>query len=226
MKNFNHNLVSLPKLERIDGEIRRYKTPTGNLYPSVTTVLSALDDKSSIEKWKNRIGIEEANKITARSAKRGTQVHKLCEDLVLNRSLDLKSEMPFNKHLFSQIRSVLELYVDNIRGSELLLYSDKLKIAGTCDLIAEYNNKLSIIDFKTSIKNKKKEWIENYFLQTALYSYMFYEMTGILHSQLVIIIAVEEETQAQVFVEPIKSYIPKAVDMCKTYHKQMGLQIS
>jgi len=120
--------------------------------------------------------------------------------------------------MYRQLERKLKANVNEIRGSELFLYSDKLKIAGACDLIANYADKTSIIDFKTSGKNKKKEWIEGYFLQATLYSYMFWERTGIFHNQIVIMIAVEEETEAQIFIEKASNYITKAQKLCNDFH--------
>jgi len=215
---FDHNLIELPRLERIDGAIRQYKTPTGLLYPSVTTVIGAASDKSGLDDWRRAVGEEEANRVSTRAARRGTEVHRLCEDLVLNRPVDLRREMPFNVQMYRQLEQKLKENVTNIRGSELFLYSDKLKVAGACDLIADYAGKPSIIDFKTSGKNKRKEWIEGYFLQATMYSYMFWERTGILHPQLVIMIAVEEENKAQIFIESATNYLAKAKQICEQFH--------
>jgi len=217
---FNLDLIELPRLERIDGEIRQYRTPAGLLYPSVTTVLGAASDKSGLDNWRKAVGEEEANRVSARAARRGTAVHSLCEKLVLNEDIDLRREMPLNVHMYRQLERELRAHCDNIRGSELFLYSDKLRVAGACDLIADWDGKRSIIDFKTSGKNKKKEWIEGYFLQATLYSYMFWERTGILHSQIVICISVEEENEAQVFVENATNYLAKAKKICDSFHNK------
>ena len=112
---FKHDLIELPRLERIDGAIRLYKTPTGALYPSVTTVIGAAADKSGLDDWIKAIGQEEANKISARAARRGTEVHRLCEDLILNRPIDLRREMPFNVHMYRQLEQKLKENVDNVR---------------------------------------------------------------------------------------------------------------
>lgn len=221
---FHHDLIELPRLERIDSPAgRRYRTPSGVLYPSVTTVIGHCSDKSGLEEWKKRVGEEEAAKVSARAARRGTEVHRLCEDLVLNRPIDLRREMPINAQMFGQIRRELEADMTDVRGSELFLYSDRLKVAGACDLIASYRNKKSIIDFKTSTSMKSWEWIHGYFIQTSLYSFMFWERTGIYHGQLVVVIAVESETNAQVFIESASDWINKAQDMCKRYHSEVNL---
>jgi hypothetical protein len=221
MKKFNHDLITyLPVLERVDGEIRTYVTPEGIHYPSVTTILGKTLDKSGLDEWRNRVGDEEADRVTKRSAKRGTEVHRLCEDLILNREINLRREMPLNRMMFQQLQKVLEESVDHIRGSELFLYSDHLKVAGACDLIASYNDVKSIIDFKTSKSPKPREWIDGYFLQTALYSYMFWERTKIKHSQLVVLIAVEEGDHAQVFIENVDDWIHKAKKCSQAFHEQ------
>lgn len=219
---FNVDLIELPKLVRIDGEQRYYETPTGQKYPSVTTVLDKTSDKSALIAWRKRVGEEEANRVSKRATTRGTAVHLLCEKLVLNEEIDLTKEMPFNVQMFRQLEGFLKENVNNIRGSESSLFSHKLKVAGSCDLIANYKNYAAIIDFKTSNKTKRKDWIENYFLQCAMYSYMFWEMTQLYHPKLVVAIAIEEEDQPQIFEEDVNNWIDKAKDRCKTYHNMFA----
>ena len=215
---FKNDLIELPKLVRIDGEARHYETPDGKRYPSVTTVLSAMQDKTHLIKWRERVGEEAAAKKTAQSARRGTATHLLCEKLVLNEPIDLKDEMPLSVHLFGQLKDYLVEHVDDIRSSEGALFSHKLRVAGSVDLIASHDGEPAIVDFKTSYKNKRKDWIENYFMQTALYSYMLYEMTGLYHPKLVVAIAIEEESKPQIFIEHVKDWIGKAQDTCEKYH--------
>ena len=202
--------------EEIDG-IRHYVTPNGS-YPSVTTVLGKMLDKSGLDDWRARVGDEEADRVSRLAATRGTNIHNMCENYVRGEDVDVS--MPFNEYMFNQIKNVLDEHVDDIVGCELTLVSDELKIAGSCDLIALYDGKLSIIDYKTSSKNKMKGWIESYFLQTVLYSYMLWEMTGMMAKQCVIIIAVEEESEAQVFIVKPREYLEKAAALCRAYHHQ------
>ena len=216
---FRHDLIELPKLVRIDGEQRYYETPTGQKYPSVTTVLDKTSDKSALIKWRKRVGEEEANRVSRRATSRGTSVHTLCEKLVLNEEFDLSKEMPTSVAMYRQLEGFLNANVNDIRCSEGSLYSHKLKIAGSVDLIASYQGKPAIIDFKTSIRPKKKEWIENYFLQTSMYSFMFWEMTKIHHPLIVIAIAVEEDTMPQIFVDSAANWIDKARARCARYHE-------
>jgi genome maintenance exonuclease 1 len=200
--------------EEING-IRHYVTPNGS-YPSVTTALGAMMDKTALTEWRKRVGDEEADRVSRLAAARGTNIHTMCENYIRGQDVDVS--MPFNVTMFNQIKKVLDEHVDNIVGCELTLVSDELKIAGSCDLIALYDGKLSIIDYKTSSKNKLKSWIESYFLQTALYAYMLWEMTGMLAQQCVVIIAVEEESVPQVFIVKPREYLEKAAALCRAYH--------
>lgn len=217
---FNHNIIQLPKLNRVDSESgpRLYKNPDGNSYPSVTSVIGHQSDTSGLDAWRKRVGEKEADRVTNRSARRGTAVHSLCEKLILNQTIDYRKEMPINSFMFQQIKKHLVKRVDNILGCESMLYSDKLMTAGTADLIAEWDKKKAIIDFKTSAKSKKLEWIDNYFIQTAFYGYMFWERTGIICPKLVVIIALEEESEAQVYEDNINNWIDKAFDVSRKFH--------
>lgn len=217
---FNVDLIELPKLVRIDGDIRTYLTPTGEKYPSVTTVLSKTKDMTHLNAWRDRIGHEAADKITRQAGSRGTATHLLCEKLVLNEPIDLSKEMPLSVHLFKQLEKFLVENVNSIRVSEGQLFSHTLKVAGSVDLIANYRNHAAIIDFKTSRAYKRLDWIEDYFMQAALYSFMFWEMTQIYHPKLVIAIAVEEENAPQIFEQDVNDWIDKAKNRCKQYHRE------
>jgi genome maintenance exonuclease 1 len=216
-KEFDLDLIDFETLTRIDGPTRLYETPTGQRYPSVTTVLGKMTDKTALNEWKKRVGEEEAARVSARAASRGTNIHTMCEKYVLGEEVD--TSMPHNMVIFKQIKDVLDEHVTTVYGTECTLFSHHLKIAGTCDLIAKFDNKLAIIDYKTSTRLKRKDWIESYFLQASLYSYMLWEMTGIGAKDIVVIIGVDDELQAQTFNEKSSNYLEKAADMVKSYHK-------
>ena len=217
-KDFHLNLLDFHNLNRIDGETARlYETPTGERYPSVTTVLGKMSDKTALNEWRKRVGEEEANRVSARASTRGTNIHNMCEKYILGQEID--TSLPHNMMIFRQIKMILDDKVDNIIATECTLFSHHLKIAGTCDLIADYDGRLSIVDYKTSTKRKRKDWIEGYFLQCSLYAYMLWEMTGIAVKDIVVIIGVDDDIDAQVFVEKPSNYIEKAADMVKSYHK-------
>ena len=217
---FDLNLVDIPSLQRIDGEVRHYVTPEGNHYPSVTTVLSAMADKTVLDVWRARVGDEEAYRVTNRSSRRGTAVHEMLEKYVLNQNIDFKKEMPLNKMMFRQIQSLLDNNVKTIYSSEGTLYSDTLKVAGSVDLVSDWCGVPAIVDFKTSAKAKQRDWIRDYFCQVALYSFMWWERTGMLHNKIVILIACEEEREAQVFEGWATEWLQDVKSLCKTYHER------
>ena len=210
---FNHvNVGELPTVttETIDRK-RFYVTPEGNKYPSITTVLGVRKNKELFE-WRQKVGEEVAGYIARTAAQKGTKVHHMCEDYLNNDFDEEKHKKNFFPYcLFTQLKSVLK-NVDNIHFQEAGLYSDKYGIAGRVDCIAEYNGKLSIIDFKTSRKFKKREWIKSYFMQTAGYAVMFEERTGIPVSQLVILMAVDGD-QPLVFVEKRDDHIHDLIEV-------------
>ena len=183
---------------------RKYFTESGAAYPSVTTVLSVLS-RDSIREWRQRVGAEEANKISRQASTRGTKIHTLCEDILNNKEVDISKMSLLDKEMFDNFRPLLDR-IDNIHGQEIALFSDHLRLAGRVDCIAEFDGKLSIIDFKTAKKPKRKEWIENYFAQAAGYAIMYEERTGIPINRSAILIAVEGD-EPQVFVETRDNYV-------------------
>lgn len=219
-KEFNLDLLEFATLQRIDGPTRLYETPTGEKYPSVTAVLGKMSDKSALEAWKKRVGEVEAARVSSRASTRGTNVHTMCEKYILGEEID--TSIPNNNLIFRQIKMILDDKVDTVYATECTLYSHHLKIAGTCDLVAMYDGRLAIIDYKTSAKLKRKEWIEGYFLQASLYAYMLWEMTGIAAKDIVVIIGVDDSLDAQTFVERPRNYIEKAADLVRSYHQMYG----
>ena len=215
---FNHvdHGIELPKLTRQTTESgRKYFTPDGNAYPSITTVLSILS-KQAIMEWRKRVGEEEANKISRQAAGRGTAVHKLAEDY-LDNAEDWKGKaMPANVASFMDIKPILDKSINNIWMQETFLYSDKLKCAGQVDCIAEFDGELSIIDFKTSRRVKKKEDITSYFIQMFFYAAAFLERTGIPIKQGVIIMSVDGN-EPLVFKIPVFDYMDHFLSVRKKY---------
>lgn len=188
MKTFSY--ASLPftlqkiKTENIDGK-RYYITPEGNKYPSVTTFLSSFS-KPRLEEWIKRVGKEEAEKKSKKAAQIGEQVHSLIEQYISNKNIYKLGVFPTILSYFNNIKEEIN-NIDNIHFIEAALYSDRLKLGGRTDVIGEYKNKLSIIDFKTSEKEKDENWIEDYFLQTTAYAEMYKDLTKIHVPQIVII---------------------------------------
>ena len=214
-KEFKHTLVPQISLttQTINGQ-RYYVLPDGvTKLKSVTTILSEKLDKTALLEWRKRVGEEEANRISAQSTRRGNSIHKIAERYVLNEENIYQNEMPVNVESFQPIKSALDDHVDNILGVELPLCSKALGCAGRTDLVAEYDGKVSIIDFKTSKKLKKEEWIESYFLQSTVYSMMFERIYSIAVPQIVIILTVDNEKTPQTFVMERSRYVNKVIEL-------------
>ena len=226
---YNHDIVSIDKLKTLNTDKgRRYQTPDGTLYPSVTTIL-ALKNKPFINAWRKRVGAKEADKISRQSAARGTSIHKLVEHRLLNESskeeAGRKTLNPLNEEMYSVMVEML-FKIDNIRGIETKLYSDHLRLAGQPDCIAEYKGKLSVIDFKTSKKRKTRSHCYNYFMQCSAYAIMFEERTGIPVDQTVILMAQEDDGPA-IWVEKRDEFVPKLLEARDVYEKEaLGLENS
>ena len=207
--------------ETINGK-RFYKTPEGLLYPSVTTITSQ-HGKDKILEWRKRVGEEEANRISTKASNRGTKVHKICENYLNNEEdyartnpAHIHKTMPDTIAMFKSLQPLLDEHVNNIHALEIPLYSHHLRVAGRVDCIAEYDGKLSIIDFKTSGKLKEESWIKGYFMQCSAYAVMYEERTGIPVSQIVIMIAVESE-HPQVFIKKRNDYIKDFISYREAY---------
>jgi genome maintenance exonuclease 1 len=201
----NHG-IELPHITRkTTPEGRRYFTPTGEAYPSVTTVLGILS-RASIAAWRKRVGPEVANKISSQAARRGTAVHKICENYIDNKEDWKEGVQPANMYMFNTMRNVIDKKINNIWFQEAFLYSDELETAGQVDCIAEYDGKLSIIDFKTSRKIKKVEHVQNYFMQVSFYAKAFEERTGIKCERGVVLIGVDD-AEPQEFIIDTTEYL-------------------
>ena len=198
------NLYEHNELESttVEGK-RQYVTPDGT-FPSITTVLGRKKAKA-IKQWRERVGAEQANKITTQASRRGTNMHKVVENYLDNYEDYFEKALPHVKELFSTIQPVIDQNISLIHGIEVPLWSKHLGVAGRCDCIGVWDNELAIIDWKTSNKQKKEEWVEDYFLQATAYSIMYEERTKQPVGKAVIVIAVEGD-QPQVFVKRTKNY--------------------
>jgi len=140
-------------------------------------------------------------------------VHKTAKRYVLNEKDIYKDQMPSNVETLQPIKLALDEHVDNIMGIELPLYSKALGCAGRTDLIAEYDGVVSIIDYKTSRKEKKLEWIESYIIQTTIYAMMFERMYRIAVPQIAIIVSVDNEKTPQTFVLERDLYVDRVLKL-------------
>ena len=185
-------------------------------YPSISTICS-FRNRKSIAEWRARVGAEEANKISKRATTAGTTVHSMIEDY-LNNELDIGkyADKHLAKILFTQAKQMLAR-INNIHFQEAPLYSHEFAIAGRVDCIAEFDGKLSIIDFKTSSKEKKEEWIEGYLVQETGYAKMYEERSGIKVEQIVTLITCQTG-DTQVFIKNPDDYVPLLKDYIAEYN--------
>jgi genome maintenance exonuclease 1 len=209
---FQHKLLKGFKLERTEIDDQRYyKTPSG-LFKSVTTILSEKIDKPYLKEWKERVGEEEAKRVSTKATIRGTAVHSLVEKYLSNDPKYKQGSMPSHYVMFKSIMHYFD-DIDEIYGLELQLYSSILKAAGTADIIAKYKGKMSILDIKTSKRIKTLEDIEDYFYQTSAYSMMIEELYGLTIERLVIIMGIDNENSGIVIEQDASDWKQKTIEL-------------
>ena len=222
---FTHRTDITPiemEAKMLDGQ-RLYFTPEGNKYPSVTTVISNNAKKAkAIAKWRQFVGEEKANNITKRSTTRGTNFHSIVEDYINNElDLDKYKDSPLPVLMFQHSKDIID-NINNILLQEAALYSDHLELAGRVDCIAEYNGLLSIIDFKTSAKEKKEAYLYDYFVQETAYACMLLERYKLRVKQLVTIVSCEDG-ETQVVIRPLKKeYLASLFKYIDEYQNKHG----
>jgi genome maintenance exonuclease 1 len=210
--------VQLPDLQAKtfpDGK-RYYTTPDGHKLPSVTTVIGA-KKKEAIAKWRARVGEAEANRVSRLASGRGTNVHTLCEKYLNNDPKYLLGSMPDALEMFKSLKPLLHR-INNIHFQECALWSVGLGLAGRVDVIGEFDGVLSVIDFKTSKKVKKKEDIDDYFAQCVAYACMYEELVGQGIEQIVIIMAVQD-SEPLLFVEKTEDHLNNLLGFIKFYRE-------
>lgn len=213
-QNKAESILSLARnvTDRTDNSGRVYLVE-GEAYPSVTTV-TGFEKSKFFAEWRRK-NPKEAKRVT----QRGTKLHAVIESY-LNNNLDSEA-IPFDiMDLFLVLKDEIDK-IDNICVQELPLWSKTMKLAGRVDCIAEYDGQLSIIDFKGSTKLKKKEEIDNYFMQATAYAIMWQELTGERVDKIVILIATETG-EAQVFVESPLKYVKSLYQTIQNYRASHG----
>ena len=224
MPVFQHEKVdikesNLKQINRKSGRV--YMDEEGNEYPSITSVLSILN-KEGIMKWRERVGAEEANRISRQAVQKGNQVHDLLEMYVNNTyrpaARGQGDPLPHIMELFYNIHPIIDQNLSKVYATEQRLHSKHLKVAGTADCIGVWKGKNSIIDWKTSNKWKKKEWVTNYFMQTAGYAIMWEELTGMPITQLVVCIAGDQGPQ--IFIEHRDNWDKELIETIDKYNRR------
>ena len=188
MKQFNYDLLENRKKELIQDNRktgRVYHSPDGT-FPSITNLLFEMISKKGIQEWEEKIGKEAAQKIKTKASRRGTRVHGYLEKYLAGDENYLEKAPPDHMELVKLAIPQIDEKIDNIRGIELGMWSDGLRVARTTDLVADYEGELAIIDWKTATYIKKEEYILTYILQGTAYCSMLYEMYGLLPKKVVI----------------------------------------
>ena len=235
---FTHVPVELTEMTAVTTDTgRQYETPEGITLPSITTVLSILS-RDSIAKWRARVGEKEANRVSYRASTRGTAVHEICEQYVNNdpdydkyMAMDIDTgEQKLTKRTpdlidsFLKIKPILDERLSVVHAQEAPLYSTHLGVAGRVDCVGVFDGKLSIIDYKTSMKPKRLDWIKNYFMQESAYSIMWEERTGMPITQLVTIISVDNH-EPQVFIEHRDNWVRPLRDTIAQYNEENSANV-
>ena len=210
--------LPVTKGKKVDGF--RFYDIDGKAYPSVTSVLG-IKKKAELQGWREKIGEDVANWEMGRAARRGKATHLLVEEYLKGKTPSERGVLPLG--LFKLLRPYID-QIDNIHLLETIMYSPKLTIAGQVDCVAEYNGKLSVIDFKTANKERQESWIDNYFLQTTAYAQMYEETFGKSIDQIVILLA-SEDGSVQNFVKEKKDYMTplmKSIDEFYKYYQEQN----
>ena len=217
--NFKHTPVEYNE-ETLDQQNRKsgrvYVDEKGNEYPSITRVLSILN-KDAIMAWRKRVGEEEANRISTKASKRGTKVHGLIEKFIANEEWNVDVNL-LDLQVMKDVTPAISTSLSEVFAIEKKMYSEHLGVAGTVDCVGIWNNKRSIIDWKTSRKWKKKEWISGYFMQSAAYAIMWEERTGMPIKNLVICIAGDEGVQ--IFEEDRDDWTQPLIDTIAEFKRR------
>jgi genome maintenance exonuclease 1 len=229
MRNFQW--VQLPELQfdlqaQTGPSGRLYSTPDGKKYPSITTVLSGYD-KAGLLEWRKRVGTEEAERVSRIASNRGSKLHSLYENYLMNSpnmsQLQMRA-MPDVKTMFAKMRPIIDARMGRVYSIEQPLYSHRLKIAGRVDCIAEWDGILSVIDWKTALRPKQEEYIKSYFMQGTAYCEMYECVTKMPIEQVVIAIAVDYD-EPQIFVKNKRDYLVDLEMQIDEYYRDAGQQL-
>jgi hypothetical protein len=196
---FQHQLLPRQELECQTIDNRHfYSTPTG-LYPSVTTVIDNLKDKTFLTKWRERIGDSAADKIVQESRKHGNAIHQICEEYLLNKKV-WKLSSTNDLASFFKISPLLDKNIEIVYGVELKVWSPTLKTAGTTDAVVKWQGENTILDLKTSRKpvEQRSEKIRLYMLQAVAYSLLVEEQYAMEVPWCCILVLVKDEPEPTV----------------------------
>lgn len=196
------------KLTRDESSGKRlYATPTGHKVPSVTTVLDKTkpeESRAALAAWRKAVGEQKAQAITTEAANRGTRMHKFLEDYVNGITLNESISNPYAQQSLKMAKVVIAqglVNVDEVWGSEVPLYFPEL-YAGTTDCVGVHQGEPAILDFKQTNKPKKREYIDDYFLQLTAYALAHNEVHGTNIRKGVILMCSKDYEYQEFILEP------------------------
>lgn len=226
MTKVSTNLFDITELEHIDLKTvsengqRFYCDDGGRKYPSVTTVVG-LDSREHIKAWRQRVGEEEANKISTMASNRGTKFHALVEDYLRKDKPLIEFDNILQEGMFKAIRPLLDEIVP--LSIEAPLYSDTLRMAGRVDCVGVFEDAMAIIDFKTSSKYKEEKFARPWFLQMTAYAIMVEELTGVAIDEICAIVSIEGANAFQLFVDEPQNYVEELFGLRQRYENLYGI---
>src|SRR6056300_1550578 len=187
---------------------RTYFTTDGD-YPSITTVLGKTANNAWLQAWKDRVGEEEAARISKEATDRGTLVHEYAEKYFNGEDIkpDLLKEKSDVREMTYNLIKAGERGIDEVWAQEIALWSPSLKYAGRVDLVGVWKGIPTIVDFKTSKKKKNVKQIKDYYVQCCGYAFAHNELFGTDIKQIVILITVAAGG-AQIFTGNMQHYLP------------------
>jgi len=225
---YNPNKFNYININRVteDGA-RRYATPDGEKLPSVTTILDATkpeEAKKALNEWRNRVGHKKATEITTEAAGRGTRMHKFIEDYIRTGILKDAGSNMYSIQAHKMAQEIIAKGLINCNeywGIEVPLYFPKI-YAGTTDLCGVHNGEEAIMDHKQTNKPKKREWIDDYFLQLAAYATAHNEIYGTNIKKGVIFMCSADFNYQEFILEgnEFQHYVGKWFDRCEQYYSK------
>ena len=175
--------------------------------------------QKGLQEWRERVGVAQAQIISGKAARRGSVFHNIVENYLLDKDIsDFKQQNFMAWCMFGEMKSHLDEKINQVVLQEQTMFSPKFKVAGRCDLIGVYKNKLSVVDFKTTTRTKKEEWIGDYFIQCAAYASMYEEHTGESVED-VVIMMVAEDGEVQLFEKKTADYLPKLEEIMDDFYE-------
>ena len=218
--------LTFPKLKQHNSSMGRVYlveegSYVGDVYPSITRTLAA-KEKPGLAAWRKRVGNKEAARVSAVATAQGSNVHKLSECYLGNE--ELPEFGPNVKEMWRYLQPWLAENITKVYAQEQDVFSHTLKVAGRMDLLAEYRGENAVVDIKTSAREKLREYVQDYFLQTTFYALSVYELTGVKFKKL--ILPIVNPSGLQVFESTPGKHIDELVVRIEEFYETYEAQTS